>query len=147
MSKVNALYHIVFCTKNRRMTIPPEYAEDLYRFIWNMLRSKDCHLYRISGIENHIHMLINLSSTVALAPLMRDIKAKSSGWLRTDHRFAGFDNWAKEYFAATIAYKDRGRVIDYIKGQREHHHGRPFDDELEALMRDEDMTSLDGDMM
>lgn len=147
MSKVNALYHIVFCTKSRKMTISAAYAEDLYRFIWNMLRTKDCHLYRISGIENHIHMLINLNPKIALSSLIRDIKAKSSGWLRSDPRFVGFDSWATEYFAATIAYKDRDGVIEYIKNQREHHHGRGFDDELKALLRSEDMSVYEGDMI
>lgn len=52
MSKVIALYHIVFCTKNRRMTIPLEQREHLYRFIW-----KECtdefhsKLPRIGGIQ------------------------------------------------------------------------------------------------
>lgn len=84
MSKVNALYHIVFCTKSRKMTIPAAYAEDLYRFIWNMLRTKDCHRYRISGIENHIHMLINLNPKIALSSLIRDIKAnQADGYVLT----------------------------------------------------------------
>lgn len=57
MSYVNALYHVVICTKYRRKTINPVYEEDLYRFLWKMIEKDNCKLLRIGGIENHIHML------------------------------------------------------------------------------------------
>lgn len=34
MSYVNALFHIVICTYQRKPTIPAEFEEDVYRFIW-----------------------------------------------------------------------------------------------------------------
>lgn len=57
MSKIAAYYHIVFCTKSREMTIPLEYAEDVYRFIWRIITDSKRKLIRIGGIQNHIHIL------------------------------------------------------------------------------------------
>ena len=74
MSKVTAYYHIVFCTKRREMTIPLAYKEDLYRFIWKEIKDLKCDLIRIGGIQNHVHILLNLHPTVALATLMQNIK-------------------------------------------------------------------------
>ena len=137
MSHVNALYHIVFATYERRMTITNEYREDVYRFIWSIISEKRSNLLRIGGIANHIHILLNLHQSVSLSDMVRDIKAKSSGWLRKDNRFPYFEGWAKEYFAATISFDDRHRVIEYIKGQQQHHNIQTFDDEYNEMLSSE----------
>lgn len=135
MSKVTSLHHIVFCTKGRQMTLPLVYCDDLYRFIWKEITTKKCHLHRIGGIQNHVHMLIDLNPTVALSELMQAIKGHSSAWLRKDTRFPYFNGWAHEYFAASISVDNKVSVIEYIKSQREHHLGRTFDDEIVWLYR------------
>ena len=61
MSKVVSLHHIVINTKNRQKTITPEHCEDMYRFITSIIRRNNCVLYRIGGIENHIHMLVDFT--------------------------------------------------------------------------------------
>ena len=74
MSKVNALFHIVINTHHRQKTIINEHCEDMYRYIWKTIQNKECHLCRIGGVENHIHMLVDIKPTVALADLVREIK-------------------------------------------------------------------------
>ena len=58
MSAVNSIYHIVINTYRREMTIPDETSEHMYRYIWSIINSRNCKLYRIGGIGNHIHMLV-----------------------------------------------------------------------------------------
>ena len=135
MSKVYALYHIVFCTRNRANTIPINHKEDLYRFIWKKLQEHKCTLIRIGGIQNHIHMLINLSPTIALSKLMQEIKSSSSGWMKNDDRFPKFNGWAAEYYAATASPEHRHHIINYIKNQEAHHNVYSPDEEFEALLR------------
>lgn len=146
MSKVNAVYHIVFATKNRQMTISNEHREDLYRYIWSLLKEYNCHLYRISGIPNHIHMLINLNPTIALSTLMREIKSRSSAWLKSDERFPDFTGWGREYFATTVTYNDRNGVIEYIKSQQRHHAVTDFDEELSRLYNNNNMVMYPQDL-
>ena len=128
MSKVQAFYHIVFCTKYREMTIPDTAKEDVYRFIWKEITSMKCKLLRIGGIDNHLHILLELHPTIALSPLIQNIKAKSSGWMRTDTRFPNFKGWASGYFGATISNDKKDQVINYIKSQPEHHLTNSLDD-------------------
>lgn len=146
MSNVNALYHIVFSTKYRKKTIPMDLKDDLFRYIWKEIDESKCHLYRINCMPDHLHMLINLHPSIALADLVKKIKAKSSGWMRSDLRFYDFESWGKGYFAATIAYNDRNSVIDYIKGQQVHHSIQSFDDEISRMAFDEGMTLYEDDL-
>ena len=37
------------------MTIPDETSEHMYRYIWSIIDSRNCKLYRIGGIVNHIY--------------------------------------------------------------------------------------------
>lgn len=140
MSKVTALYHIVFCTYNRNMTISEVNKESLYRFIWKILKDSNCHLFRIGGIANHVHMLINLSPSISLSDLMRKIKSLSSKWMKDCGEFPYFEKWAHEYFAATLSWEERGKVIEYIKSQPEHHKSMTLDNELDNLLHGEGLT-------
>ncbi len=135
MSKVAAYYHIVFCTKNRAKTIPLQFKNDLYRFIWSIVRGHNCRLLRIGGIQDHLHLLIDLRPTVALAALIRDIKANSSAFLKKDPRFRGFEGWAAEYYASTLRPEDADGVIHYIANQEAHHKTGNTDDELRMMCK------------
>ena len=146
MSKVAAYYHIVFCTKRQEMTIPLQYKEDVYRFIWKVISDSKCTLIRIGGIQNHVHILLNLHPTVALANLIQSIKSISSGWIAQDGRFKLFDGWASGYFATTVSSDVRQNVIDYIKSQKTHHLRHPFDDEMKRLYMHANMDFDERDM-
>ncbi len=133
MSKVTAYYHIVFCTKGREMTIPSEFKEDVYRFIWKEIQKLNCKLLRIGGIQNHVHMLVNLHPTVALARLMQNVKGRSSTWMGEDGRFRHFRGWAADYYACSISPEAKYAVCEYIKNQEMHHLGTPAEVEFERM--------------
>ena len=133
MSKTVSLHHIVINTKNRNMTINAEHAEDMYRFITSIVKRNGCFLCRIGGIENHIHMLIDLAPTVALSHLVWDIKRSSSDWAKRSGLFPEFVGWGKEYGAFSVSESHRDAVMQYIIGQPEHHQQVGFDDEYRRL--------------
>ncbi len=40
-------YQIVFGTKNRQPTLAKEHEEELYKYIWGIVKNKNCKLYRV----------------------------------------------------------------------------------------------------
>lgn len=122
MSSYNQIiYQIVFCTKYRKRTISLENCDELYRYIWGIVKNNNCKLYRINGIEDHIHIVCNLHPSIALAKLVKDIKVSSSIWMKQSNKFPDFIGWAEGYGAFTYSIKEKNRVIEYVKNQREHH--------------------------
>ncbi len=87
------LYQIVFTTKNRENVLIKEGREELYKYIWGALKQKKCHLYRINGVEDHIHIATHIHPSVAPSDLIRDIKTTSSIWIKDQKTFPYFDNW------------------------------------------------------
>jgi REP element-mobilizing transposase RayT len=106
----------------------------LYRFIWGVLKERDCHLYRIGGVEDHVHLLTSLHPSVPLADLVKEIKTASSAWIRGHQVFPLFDYWQEGYGAFTVAAEARPALIDYIKSQEQHHAKRDFVAELRSMV-------------
>ena len=127
-------YHIVFSTKDRVPALTTDKRENLFRYAWGILKNKDCHLYRIGGVEDHVHILTSLHPTLALADLVKDIKVSTSAWIKDNAVFPKFTHWQDGYGAFTVGHDDKDAVIEYIKSQQEHHKKISFRDELREML-------------
>jgi putative transposase len=67
-------YHIVFSTKNRDPVLTHERREELFRYIWGIVKNRNSRLHRINGTEDHLHIFSGLHPSCCLADLVRDIK-------------------------------------------------------------------------
>jgi REP element-mobilizing transposase RayT len=126
-------YHIVFSTKDRHPVLRQERREDLFRYIWGILKNRDSHLYRINGTEDHVHILSSLHQSVSLADLIKDIKTGSSLWIKKEGIFRTFSHWQDGYAAFTHSKREIDGLIEYIKRQEEHHRRTTFVDEYRRL--------------
>ena len=102
-----------------------------------IIRNKNCYLYRINGMEDHMHILCDLHPSISLADYMRDIKTSSSIWLKHSGKFPEFNGWANGYAALTYGWKDKEIIANYIKNQHEHHTKESFEDELRRLLKEQ----------
>ena len=75
--------HIVFSTKNREKLILPEYEKRIYPYISTVCRESDCPVFEIGGVEDHIHILLELSRTMTVSKLIEQIKSNSSRWIKS----------------------------------------------------------------
>jgi putative transposase len=130
------LYHSIIGTKNREFTIPDGYCEELYRYIWGIVKNKNCTLYQINGSRDHLHLLTDLHPTLALANFIKDIKVASSKWMREHEKFPLWNSWGDGYGAFTCSYQDKKLITNYIKKQKEHHKSETFLDEYKRLLNE-----------
>ena len=56
--------------------------ERLCRYIATVIKNKGCHLYRINGVEDHIHIATHIHPSIALANLIKDIKLSSANFIK-----------------------------------------------------------------
>ena len=137
MSSYNQiLYQIVFGTKYRKPTISSDNCEELYRYIWGILKNNKCKLFRINGIEDHLHIVCSIHPSVSLANLVKDIKVSTSVWMKQNNKFPDFEGWAEGYGAFTYSIKEKNRVIEYVKNQKEHHKKTDSLTELKILLKE-----------
>jgi len=131
------LYQIVYSTKNWEHTLTKPNREELYKYIWGVLKNKNCHLYRIGGIENHIHIITHIHPSISLASLVKDIKLASSDHIKSLNLFPDFNGWQNGYGGFTYSFKDKDHLIEYVKNQEEHHKTVTFRDELIDLLKEQ----------
>ncbi|HAQ39103.1 MAG TPA: IS200/IS605 family transposase [Saprospirales bacterium] len=135
MSYTSILYHLIIRTKSSRKTLSLTHSEDLYRYIWGYIKNKHCKLYRINGIEDHIHILFSLHPAISLSDFVRDLKAESSKMLKRTKGFENFSSWSEGYAALTISHKEKDVLIRYIKDQRDHHKNITFEEEYRSFIQ------------
>ena len=133
MSKTHIIVHIVFATKHRRPTIPIQHKRLLYSYIYGIIKHYGCTLRRMNGMSDHVHILIDLNPTIALADLVKKIKQSSTTWLKTKTEFPKFERWEEGYYAASIGPEQEDLCINYIINQETHHLGEGFVDEMKLM--------------
>ena len=127
-------YHIVFSTKDRIPALTQDRREDLFRYIGGIIRNRRGHLYRINGVEDHVHILTGLHPIVCLADFVKEIKTGSAHWIKEKAVFKRFSHWQDGYGAFTCSQREITGLIEYIKGQEQHHRRMKFEEEYRKLL-------------
>ncbi len=126
------LLHITYSTKDREPLLAPEIEPTLYPYVGGICRRMQSPLLAMGGTVDHVHMLVSLGKTVALAELMLHVKRDSSKWMK-DH-VRGFA-WQDGYFSFSIGQSGVEALRAYIAKQKEHHKRVDFKDEVRSILR------------
>jgi putative transposase len=124
------LVHCVFSTKDRANLISD--PERLRQYLTGIVRAKSIPLLAAGGTRNHLHLLLALPPSLALAKALQELKGNSSRWL--NEITSGFA-WQRGYGAFSVSESRRSAVIAYISGQEEHHRKWSFEQEFLTLLR------------
>lgn len=109
--------------------------ERLYKYITETVKNKKSEMIIINGVHDHIHMLINLHPSVALADMVKGVKTSSSKMISGTNLFPLFEGWASEYYACSVSPSHVDGVKEYINNQERHHDEKEFVKELEDFVR------------
>jgi len=128
------IYQIVFSTKSRVKTLQGN-RDELFKYISGVLKNKNCHLYQIGGVSDHIHIITHIHPSVALSDLVKDIKIASSKHIKEQNLFPLFTGWQVGYAAFTYSSDAKENLINYVKNQEAHHSKLTSVDELKTLLK------------
>jgi REP element-mobilizing transposase RayT len=75
--------HITYSTKYRQTFLEdPDVRSELYAYMAKVLQNIKCDPIIINGVEDHIHILCNLSRTITIADLIEESKKATSKWIK-----------------------------------------------------------------
>ena len=130
----------VFAVETRQSLIKPDFKEELYKYITGIVRNQGQKLIAINGMPDHLHVLIRLKPAMALADLVREIKADSTNFINEQKLVHGRFNWQEGYGAFSYGHSQLDRIIRYIQNQEKHHQKQSFKDEYTSLLRKFDIA-------
>ena len=129
-----SLLHCVFSTKERRKTITPEIQPRLWAYLGGVAREHEMKALGIGGMEDHVHLLLSLPSSLPVSAAMRDIKSASSHWMSETCNIKDFE-WQEGYGAFSIGWSQVAATLAYIARQKERHRKRDFQAEFVAFLK------------
>ena len=113
----------------------PDQRAALHAYSREFCNASDCEPILINGVEDHVHILCNLSRTVTLAGLVEEAKKSSSKWMKEQGLSYGDFFWQSGYGAFSVSQSNVEQVRAYVAAQEEHHRKVSFQDEFRALCR------------
>ena len=126
------IVHVVFSTKERRKLISAEFQLRLWAYATGICKNLGIFTHGIGGMDDHIHLLIQIPPAMALAKAVMAIKANSSRWAREATQEL---EWQRGYGAFSVSASLVPAVVKYIRNQDVHHKKRSFEEEFVALLK------------
>jgi REP element-mobilizing transposase RayT len=130
----SSLYHVVFSTKERRKQIDAELQTRLWPYLGGIARDNAMKALAVGGVEDHVHLLLSLPSTMALAKALQLIKGGSSKWVHDEFPQRRDFAWQEGYGAFSVGVSQLDDTKRYIANQAEHHRDKNFEEEFIAFL-------------
>ena len=142
----SCLMHCVFSTKERHPHLTAAVRERLWPYLGGIARQNEIKALAIGGVEDHVHLLLSLPTTLSVAKAMQLIKGNSSKWLRETfpelrvNEFA----WQEGFGAFSIGVSGVEDTVRYIRTQEEHHRKKDFREEMQGFLKRHGLDSGGG---
>ena len=120
--------HLVFSTKERRRLIRKDGKAKLWAYLAGICKNYRIFVHEIGGMEDHVHMLIEIPLSIAFADAIKEIKAGSSRWMGP--RF----EWQRGFGVFGVSESNVNKVIRYIRNQESHHRKMTYEEEFIAFL-------------
>jgi REP element-mobilizing transposase RayT len=138
-SLVKNYIHIVFSTKHRKPLINAFIEDELHRYLGGICNKLECHIIKVGGYTDHIHILCMLSKKLALVKLVEELKSHSSKWIKTKGDDYSNFYWQDGYGAFSVNPAEINVVSKYIENQHAHHSKKTFKEEYVAFLKKYDV--------
>lgn len=129
----NLLIHIVLSVKDRINLLYKDMRTDLFSYICGIAKNIGCHVVKIGGVEDHLHLFIKIPPDLSISDAVMKIKANSSKWIHETypnlHDFA----WQGGFSCFSVSESAKESVCNYIDSQEEHHKRYPLGHELKIF--------------
>ena len=133
-SYCSSLYHCVFSTKERRKTIDADLQSRLWPYLGGIARDNGMKTLAIGGVEDHVHLLLSLQSTMHVSKTMQLVKGGSSKWIHDTFPERREFAWQEGYGAFSIGVSQIDDTKRYIENQAEHRRRHTFEEEFIAFL-------------
>jgi REP element-mobilizing transposase RayT len=120
-SKVEFYAHLVWSTAHRQPFITSNIERRVHRCIEAEVKKLGCAVLAINGMPDHLHLAIQLPSTVTVAKVAQIAKGASSRWINDEICPVERFDWQNNYAAFSISRSHLKQVIVYIQQQKIHH--------------------------
>jgi REP element-mobilizing transposase RayT len=115
-------------------------GKKLYQFLIDKSKEQSILIERLNIQPEHVHLLIDLPTNVALADYIKIVKGSSSHWLNQMVFVNAKFEWQRGFGSFSVSASQLEVVKRYIENQSEHHRRKTFAEEYEEWKRQYGIT-------
>ncbi|MBA2661030.1 MAG: IS200/IS605 family transposase [Bradymonadaceae bacterium] len=119
--------HLVWSTRKRQRLLIDDLEDFVHRRIREIADELDLDVLAINSAWDHIHVLVEWNTHVAIADAVREFKSRVTvEWnaLARDSGAGRLLKWQRGYGVVSVRKSDVPRVAEYIRLQKERHANR-----------------------
>jgi putative transposase len=111
---------LVFVTTYRRDVLNGDHIGYLRGVFASVCEDFGAHLVECDGEDDHVHLLVEYPTTVAVSALVNSLKGVSARRLRQQYRVRTHREhlWSPSYFAASCGGAPLAIIRQYVENQR-----------------------------
>ena len=128
------VYHVIFRTADGAPLLAPSHEQELCRYVNGMVRNRRGILFEASAMPDHVHLLLSIRPSIAVADVVRDIKASSSKQLNENSSRRGWFRWEPGYGLFSVSESEVPRVSRFIRRQQQFHQKSTSEEEIASLV-------------
>ncbi len=120
-SKWNCNYHIVFAPKYRRQVIYGKLKVEIGKILRKLCEQKGVEIIQAEACSDHIHMLVSIPPSMAVADFVGYLKGKSSliifdRFANLKYKYGNRHFWCRGYYVDTVG-RNKKAIEEYIRNQ------------------------------
>ena len=135
-NKIAMATHFVWATHDRLPLIRPDMECSLARYISKVCLDDKCTMIALAVLPDHVHLLVNLATTISVSNFMMHVKGGSSRFVTQTLKPDGFFGWQNHYGAFSVFMDDMDALLAYIANQKQHHADGSLNDEWEQTFEE-----------
>jgi putative transposase len=113
--------HLVWATWDRHPFLTSDIRQRVYGCLQQECAALGCDVIAIGGMDDHVHLLVQVPATIAPAELVRRVKGASSHLINHEIRPGERFKWQGGYGAFSVSKRNVPLVRDYVLNQEQHH--------------------------
>jgi len=126
--------HVIWATRDRTPCLDGAMMSWMPRVLGAVLRRHGCGLHAIGYSPDHLHMILQMSTSISISKLFSVVKPVVTKRIRErDLRHRRFA-WAGGYAAFSVSVSDMARATSYVQKDAQRHKSISYLDELRQLI-------------
>lgn len=128
---VKVYVHFVWATWDRLPLLTHPHRAAIHACIQSECVAQKAAMLAVGGTDDHVHLLVQLPATVAVADFVKHLKGASSHLANQRLGMDGVFKWQGAYGAFSVSASYISLIRNYIAVQEQHHQLQTLRPELE----------------
>jgi len=126
--------HSIIAVQNKISLIQPEWKNELFQCITEIVQTNGHKLIAINGMPDHVHLFSSLKPIQSLSSFIQDVKAETLKMIQQRELVNGRFEWQGGFGAFSYSHSHIENVIKYIQNQETFHTKKTFIQEYSELL-------------